>query len=232
MKKIAISQSNYIPWKGYFDMINMVDEFILYDTMQYTKRDWRNRNKIKTTYGSKWLSIPIEVKGKYLQKINEARISEENWGSKHWQSIEQNYKKSQYFHLYKDIFEELYLHHKEEYLSKINYNFIVAINSILGITTPIRFSNEFSLEEGKTEKILAICKACNADIYLSGPAAQDYFDVTLAEKEGIQIEWMDYNNYKEYNQHYPPFEHNVSILDLIFNEGPNAHKYMKSFTIQ
>ena len=79
MKKVAILQSNYIPWKGYFDLINMVDEFILYDDMQYTRRDWRNRNKIKTPQGLQWLTIPVEIKGKFFQKINETKVSEKDW---------------------------------------------------------------------------------------------------------------------------------------------------------
>lgn len=229
MKKVAILQSNYIPWKGYFDMINMVDEFILYDDMQYTKRDWRNRNKIKTPQGLQWLSIPVEVKGKYFQKINETKISEKDWAKKHWQQIQQNYLKAKYFKEYKDIFEELYLTHEEEYLSQINYKFITTINKILGITTKIRWSSEFELIDGQTEKLLGICKECNADIYISGPAAKDYFDEELAKKENIQVKWMDYSEYKEYEQLHLPFEHGVSILDLIFNEGNNATKFMKSF---
>jgi hypothetical protein len=229
MKKVAILQSNYIPWKGYFDLINMVDEFILYDDMQYTKRDWRNRNKIQTLQGLKWLSIPVEVKGKYFQKINETKISEKDWAKKHWQSIKSNYSKAKYFKEYKDIFEELYMACDEEYLSQINYKFIVAICKILGITTKIRWSSEFELIDGQTEKLLGICKDCNADVYISGPAAKDYFDDELAKKENIQVEWMDYSGYKEYAQLFPPFEHGVSILDLIFNEGPHAKEFMKSF---
>ena len=229
MKKIAILQSNYIPWKGYFDLINMVDEFILYDDMQYTKRDWRNRNKIKTPNGLVWLTIPVEVKGKYFQKINETKVSEKDWAKKHWQCIFYNYKKSKYFKEYKDIFEELYLNCNEEYLSQINYKFIVTINKILGIKTKIRWSNEFELIDGQTEKLLSICKQCGADTYLSGPAAKNYFDDELAKKENIKVEWMDYSGYKEYEQQYSPFEQGVSILDLLFNEGINSSKFMKSF---
>lgn len=229
MKKIAILQSNYIPWKGYFDLINMVDEFILYDDMQYTKRDWRNRNKIKTPQGLKWLSIPVEVKGKYFQKINETKISEKDWAKKHWQQIKHTYAKAKYIKEYKDFFEELYMGCDEEYLSQINYKFITTINEILGITTKIRWSSEFELIDGQTEKLLGICKDCNADVYISGPAAKDYFDEDLAKKENIKVEWMDYSGYKEYEQLHPPFEHGVSILDLIFNEGPNVTKFMKSF---
>ena len=229
MKKIAIIQSNYIPWKGYFDFINMVDEFILYDDMQYTKRDWRNRNKIQTEQGLKWLTIPVEVKGKYHQKINETKISDYRWGKKHWVMLKQNYSKSPYFKEYKDIFEELYLNCDEEYLSQINYKFIIVICNILGITTKIRWSSELNLIDGQTERLLGICKDCNADIYLSGPTAKGYFDEKLAKKENIKVEWMIYSGYIEYSQRYEPFEHGVSILDLIFNEGSNAAKFMKSF---
>lgn len=229
MKKIAILQSNYIPWKGYFDLINMVDEFVFYDDVQYTKRDWRNRNKIKTPNGLVWLSIPVEVKGKYFQKINETMVIDKDWAKKHWQSILHNYSKAKYFKNYKDIFEELYLNCNEEYLSQINYKFISTINRIFGINTKLRCSSEFNLIDGQTEKLLGICKDCNADIYLSGPAAKDYFNEDLATKENIKVEWMDYSGYDEYTQLYPPFEHGVSILDLIFNEGENAKKFMKSF---
>ena len=229
MKKIAILQSNYIPWKGYFDLINMVDEFILYDDMQYTKRDWRNRNKIQTPHGLKWLSLPVEVKGKYFQKISETKISDKEWAKKHWQQIKQNYAKAPFFKEYKDLFEDLYLNCSEEYLSQINYKFIVTICNVLGITTKIRWSNEFNLIDGQTEKLLGICKDCGADTYLSGPAAKGYFDEELADKENIVIEWMDYSDYPEYNQLHKPFEHGVTILDLIFNEGLNTTNFMKSF---
>ncbi|NQY95240.1 MAG: WbqC family protein [Campylobacteraceae bacterium] len=229
MKKIAILQSNYIPWKGYFDLINMVDEFILYDDMQYTRRDWRNRNKIKTSSGLKWLSIPVDVKGKYFQKISETKISESDWGKKHWSILKQHYSKTKYFKDYKDVFEDLYLNCDEMYLSQINYKFIKVVCKILGITTKIRWSSEFKLMDGQTEKLLGICKNCDADIYLSGATAKDYFDEELSEKENIKVEWMDYSGYDEYTQLFSPFEHGVSILDLIFNEGTKATKYMKSF---
>ncbi|AEI35790.1 MULTISPECIES: WbqC family protein [Francisella] len=229
MKKLAILQSNYIPWKGYFDLINQVDEFILYDDMQYTRRDWRNRNKIKTLQGLKWLTIPVDVKGKFFQKINETKASDRNWAKNHWLQIKQNYSKAKYFKDYKDVFEELYLNCNKEYLSEINYRFIVAINKILGINTKIRWSSEFDLVDGQTERLLGICKDCKADIYISGPAAKDYFDESLAKKENIQVEWMDYSGYPEYSQLYGDFEHGVTVLDLIFNEGVNATNFMRSF---
>lgn len=229
MKKVAIIQSNYIPWKGYFDIINTVDEFILYDTEQYTRRDWRNRNKIITPNGLLWLTIPVEVKGKYLQRIYETKVSDKDWNKKHWKTIIANYAKARYFKEYKEYFEELYLNCTEVYLSEINFKFINAINQLLGINTKIRWSMEFDLPEGKNQKLIAICKHCNANIYLSGPAAKDYLDENLFKQYGIKVEWMDYSGYPEYPQLFPPFEHAVSIIDLIFNTGPESTKYMKSF---
>ena len=180
MKKVAILQSNYIPWKGYFDLINMVDEFILYDEVQYTKNDWRNRNKIKTPQGIQWLTIPVRQES-LDQKIKDTKISDKKWNIKHWRTISQNYSKSKYFKDYKDIFEELYLKCDEEYLSQINYKFITTINEILEIKTKLRWSSEFELVDGQTEKLLGICKDCNADIYLSGPAAKDYFNEEVSK---------------------------------------------------
>jgi len=224
-KKIAI----YIPWKGYFDIINMVDEFILYDDMQYTKRDWRNRNKIKTKNGVIWLTTPVKVKGRYYQKIKDTVISDPRWKYKHWKSIVFNYSKAKYFKIYKELFEELYLGTDEKFLSKINYRFLKAICQILGIKTKLSWSMDYNLVEGKTEKLISLCKQTGASSYLSGPAAKGYIDEELFNKEEIELEYMDYSGYPEYNQLFPPFDHFVSIIDLILNEGPNATKYMKSF---
>ena len=230
-KKVAIVQSNYIPWKGYFDMINMVDEFILYDDCQFTKRDWRNRNKIKTPNGSQWLTIPVDVKGKYQQKIKDTVVSDPEWPKKHWTGITHNYCKASFFDDFKDQFEELYLGCEEKYLSDINYRFITAINQILGISTKISWSMDYDMSVmGNTEKLIHLGKQVGANTYLSGPAAREYMDVKLFEDEGITVEWMDYNRYPEYNQLYSPFEQKVSIIDLIFNAGENAKNYMKSFS--
>lgn len=229
MKRIAISQSNYIPWKGYFDGINTVDEFILYDDMQYTRRDWRNRNKIKTKDGVKWLTIPVDVKGKYLQKINETKISEPKWGQEHWSTIYHNYTKAPYFNDYKEIFEQLYLGAEEEYLSMVNYNFLKSICGILGITTNFIWSSEFKLLEDRNERLVDICKQRGATDYYSGPSSQSYIDESLFAKENIKIHYFDNSGYPEYHQLYGEFDHALSILDLIFNEGPKATSFMKSF---
>jgi hypothetical protein len=227
-KKIAITQSNYIPWKGYFDLINSVDEFVLYDDAQYTKRDWRNRNLIKTNHGLKWLTIPVRQE-RFVQKIRETRVIDMHWLKKHWASISQNYSKSKHFDRFRNQFEEIYFSLETEFLSDINFRFISEINNILGIETRLSWSRDYELVSGKTERLIAICKQCNANVYLSGPAAKDYFDVELARKAGIEVQWVDYKGYPEYTQLYPPFEHSVSILDLLFNTGSDACHYMKSF---
>jgi hypothetical protein len=228
-KKVAIVQSNYIPWKGYFDLINSVDEFILYDDMQYTRRDWRNRNKIKTKNGLTWLTIPVKVKGKYYQKIQETAISDPKWNRAHWQTVIQNYCRAKYFGEYKEIFENLYLGCQQRQLSQINYHFMTGICKILGISTQISWSMNYKLIEGKTERLVDLCKQAGATEYISGPVAKSYIDEELFRREGIKLRYIDYSEYPEYHQLFPPFEHGVSIIDLIFNEGVNATKFMKSF---
>lgn len=229
MKKIAILQSNYIPWKGYFDIINMVDEFILYDDMQYTRRDWRNRNKIVTPDGLLWLSIPVDSKGKYYQKIKETKVADERWVDTHWRSIQLNYTRAKYFGQYAEQIQNVYEQcRSEEYLSTINYRFLKEICSILGIKTKITWSSDYGLVEGKTERLVGLVKAAGGDYYLSGPAAKDYIEDKLFEQAGIELSWMDYSGYPEYVQLSEKFEHGVSVLDLIFNEGPNSYKFMKS----
>jgi len=209
--------------------MNRVDEFILFDDSQYTRRDWRNRNKIKTPQGPAWITIPVDVKGKYYQTIKDTKISDPQWGRKHWHTIIHHYRKAPHFGTYRDLFEELYLGCKEEYLSLINYRFISAICDLLGIHTKISWSMDYQLMEGRTEKLIGLCKHAGGAEYLSGPLAKDYIDEALFEQEGIALTWMDYSQYTEYPQLHPPFDHFVSILDLILNTGPDATRYMKSF---
>jgi hypothetical protein len=229
VKKIIITQSNYIPWKGYFDGIHLVDEIILYDDMQYTRRDWRNRNQIKTPQGLQWLTIPVEVKGKFFQKINETRISEADWGHKHWLTLKHNYSKSPYWQIYAERLEQIY-HTEFELLSEVNHTFITQINTWLGIETPIRWSSEFSLAEDRNERLIEICKQTGATDYFSGPAAKAYMDLEAFRSAGIAVHWFNYSGYSEYPQLYGDFTHGVSVLDLLFQTGQEATRYLKSFT--
>lgn len=226
--KAAILQSNYIPWKGYFDLMNSADVFIIYDEVQYTKNDWRNRNRIKTANGTIWLTIPVRQHA-LAQRIIDTEVVHNDWRKKHWNSILMSYSKAPFFKQYGPYFEKLYLHSDETFLSKINYQFFTVINDILGIKTELRWSQDLLLAEGKTERLVDLCQKVGATTYISGPAAKDYLDVNLFAEKNIQVSWMDYSGYPEYRQLYPPFEPQVSILDLIFNEGDKAPDFMKSF---
>ncbi|MDR3497831.1 MAG: WbqC family protein [Parvibaculum sp.] len=232
MKKIAIVQSNYIPWKGYFDIIAAVDEFILYDDTQYTRRDWRNRNLIKTPQGEQWLTIPVEVKGRYLQKICETRIGDPSWRQNHWRSLRANYAKAQYFSFYEELFQDLYLGSDEIMLSNSNFAFMTAICKCLGIETAITWSMDYEVDGNKTDRLLALCKAAGATHYLSGPSAREYIDADRFERENIVLEYIDYSGYPEYPQLNGEFLHRVSILDLLFNTGPDAAKFMKNVRVR
>jgi hypothetical protein len=227
MKRVAIIQSNYIPWKGYFDIIARVDEFILLDDVQYTKRDWRNRNRIKTKDGLAWLTIPVHSKGESSALIREMRISEPGWNRKHWETIRRNYAKSACFREYEPILEDLFLGCQGEFLTQVNHWFIEGVCRILGIRTKISFSMDYETVEGKNERLISLCLQAGGTEYLSGPAAQGYMDEAQFAKEGIAVAYMDYSGYPEYRQLYPPFEHGVSIIDLILNEGPDAKRFMK-----
>lgn len=228
-RKVAILQSNYIPWKGYFDLINLADEFILLDEAQYSKGDWRNRNKVKTAHGLLWLTIPVHLKGKGFPRIQDTVVSDPNWNRKHWKTIAQHYARAKYFPRYRELFEELYWSSNQTHLSKINHCFLSAICDILGINTKISWSIDYRLVDGKTERLVDLCKQTGATEYISGPAAKAYINEDLFAQEGVTLRWMDYSGYPEYEQLFPPFEHKVSVIDLIFNEGPDASKYMKSF---
>lgn len=226
-KKIIITQSNYIPWKGYFDGMALASDFVIYDDMQYTKRDWRNRNLIKTAQGLKWLSIPIEVKGKYFQKINETKISDTKWNIDHLNQLKQNYKNARNYKEVIDWIEDLYINCKFDLLTDVNQYFLENIITFLGIKINLLRSENFTLLEDKTERLVKICKDLNATEYFSGPAAKAYMDERKFMDNNIIVTYFDYSDYKHYKQTYEPFEHGVSIIDLIFNEGKNAHNLLK-----
>lgn len=227
MKRVAIVQSNYIPWKGYFDLIRSVDEFILLDEVQFTKRDWRNRNKIKTPAGAVWLTIPVLVKGRYFQKISETEVSDPEWTADHWRSILAHYSKAPFFPMFRETFEQCYLGSHDVLLSAINRRFIETICAVLGIATPIRDSTEYASHGDKTERLVRLCQSAGANVYISGPAARAYMQEELFCEAGIALEYFDYAGYPKYPQFHPPFDHAVSILDLIFQTGPDAPAFLK-----
>lgn len=227
MKKVAILQSNYIPWKGYFDLIASVDEFILYDDMQYTRRDWRNRNQIKTPQGVQWLTVPVLVKGKYHQKIRDTEIDGVDWAAAHWKALEQNYRRAPHFSDIAEWLKPLYLEETFTHLSRMNHHFIEAVCRYLGIQTAITHSWDYTMVDGKTERLADLCVQAGATEYISGPAAKDYVDETVFSNLGIRLTWFDYAGYPEYPQLWGDFSHGVTVLDLLFNCGKDAPRYMR-----
>ena len=229
-KKVGMTQSNYIPWKGYFDYINSVDEFYFYDDVQYTKQDWRNRNMIKSPKGLEWISVPVGKKTRD-RLICEVEISQNGWQKSHWGKISQYYRKAPYFKMYKEFFDDIYLGQEWKNLSDMNQSTIQKISQeILGITTKFGGdSRAYNLSGSKEDRYIPMLKELGCTTYLSGPSAKSYLTEESMAEHGIKLEWMNYEGYPEYNQLYPPFEHGVSILDLIFNEGPEMKNAMLSF---
>ena len=228
MKRVAAIQSNYIPWRGYLDAIAQVDEFILLDDVQYTKRDWRNRNQIKTVQGPLWLTIPVHVKGRYLQPINEVEVSESSWAERHWTSLVHSYGAA---NCYPDAEKPIHALYEEAStlcrLSDINRLMLDGICRLLGIRTPMVWSSQYECGGIKSERLLSLCEAAGATEYVSGPAARSYLDVTMFNQKGITVSWLDYSDYPEYPQLHPPFESHVSVLDLLFNTARDAPQFMK-----
>jgi hypothetical protein len=226
MRTVAVLQSNYIPWKGYFDLINSVDLFIFYDDVQFTKNDWRARNKIKTPDGLKWIAIPCGFKSNKL--IYEIDLPVSDWQNKHWNLIEENYSKAPYFNLYKKFFENIYLNQKWKNLSELNQFLIKNISfNFLNIKTQFDDSRNYNIQGKGEDRLINLLKKVNTTKYISGPSAKAYISNNKFVSEGIHLEWMNYDNYPEYSQLYPPFEHAVSIIDLLFNTGPNAKNFFK-----
>lgn len=225
MKKVAILQSNYIPWKGYFDLIAAVDDFILYDDMQFTKNDWRNRNLIKTPAGVQWLTVPA---GQDIRRrIRDVSLPDRSWQRKHWTTLQNNYARAPYFKEVADWLAPFYLSEAHDNLSALNRQLIVAICNYLGIRTRIHNSWDFTLAEGRTERLVSLCQQVGANEYLSGPAAKEYMEEALMEAAGIKLTWFDYAGYPPYPQQWGAFTHHVSIVDLLFNCGPEAARYMR-----
>jgi hypothetical protein len=221
-KRVAIVQSNYVPWRGYFDLIASVDEFILLDDVQYTRRDWRNRNRIKTSSGTRWLTIPVEVSGRYTQSIYDTRVADPSWPGRHLDTVRQSYAKAAGFEQLGGFVEELYATAPGPRLTDVNRHFLRRICEWLGITTPLTLSLDYEPRGEKTERLLDLCLKTGASEYVSGPAARDYFDESLFRDRGIAVSWFEYGPYPDYEQVHPPFDPQVSILDLLLCAGDQA----------
>jgi hypothetical protein len=224
LKRVAVLQSNYVPWKGYFDLIASVDEFVFYDDMQYTRRDWRNRNRIKTPTGLQWLTVPVLAKGRFEQSIRDTRIDGDTWVDNHWKALLLNYRRAPAFADTAAWLEPL-LRQPWTHLSVLNRALIEAVCARLGIATRLRCSWDYAVQGGRSERLASICAQAGATVYVSGPSARDYLDAAAFSRRGIAVEWFDYAGYLLYPQLWGAFEPAVSILDLLFNCGADARRY-------
>jgi hypothetical protein len=224
-RTVAVIQSCYVPWKGYFDIIHDVDLFVFYDEVQYTINDWRNRNRIKSPDGVMWLTIP--VRSRFGQAINEVAPSDPRWAIRHWKTLQQNYSRAPFFPRYRGFFESVYKDTHWSSLSELNQHLTIRIaRELLGIRTEFRRSTDFPAEGQRLDRLLGLLKNAGARAYVSGPSARSYIDASRFTEAGIALEYKSYDGYPKYPQLHPPFEHAVSILDLLFHTGPDAPYYI------
>ena len=230
-KTVVITQSNYIPWRGYFDLIRQADAFVIFDTVQYTRHDWRNRNQIKTRTGLQWLTVPI--RSEFGQSIDHTQIAGAGWMDKHIRTIDYAYRAAPAFgEISPWLFALMREAAAKPLLSQCNEHLLVAITRQLGIQTPFCRS-ETLIERGemeameRTDRAVRICEAAGATRYLCGPAAQSYIDTARFEAHGIEFAWMNYDGYREYPQCWGAFEPRVSIVDLLLNCGDQAAAYLE-----
>lgn len=228
--RIGILQSNYIPWRGYFDFINSVDLFIFHDDIQYTKQDWRNRNKIKTDKGLEWLTVPVK-KAPTETPIDRIEIAGEEWRTDHRRKLGQHLGKAPHFKDAIQLWEKAT--RNQTFLSDMNIALITDICFYLGIHTSWVRSRHLGITGVKTERIAQMMRKFGGTTYVSGPAAKCYLDVQGLADMGVEVEWKDYN-YLPYPQQYGDFqfENTVTVLDLIANLGPEAKNHIRSYTTE
>ena len=227
--KIAISQSNYLPWKGYFDLIQSVDEFVFFDEVQFTRRDWRNRNVIRNLNKKNWITVPVKNKGNYKEIISNIEVYNNNWKNSHLDLIKQCYSKSEHFEEIYNFFSGCYSNIDTDKLSEINKSIIIKICNFLNLNTPFVDSKNIDKTKNKisaSERLLEICISRKANIYVSGSAAKNYLDEKLFNKNGVEVNWFDYGNSKVYKQPFKDFYENLSIVDCLMNCGKDKDKFL------
>ena len=226
--RLVVIQSNYIPWRGYFDLLSKADAFVVYDSVQYTKNDWRNRNKLVNSSGASWLTIPVETAGRFGQTIYSATVADGRWAAKHWRTASQMLGRCPYF----DMFEaEWHLEYQKSSskrsLSEINVGFIRLIAHQLGAATEIVLDEEIgNLVGSPTERLVLLSQRLGATSYLTGPAALSYLELDRFRESNVAVDVIDYSLYRAYPQRSSTFEPAVSILDLLANVGPEAMSYL------
>jgi hypothetical protein len=227
-KRISIIQSAYIPWKGFFDLINRCDEHVIFDSVQFSKGHWHNRNRIKTPRGSAWITIPVVSAGRLQQRIQDVTIAKP-WAEQHWHAIEKNYYSAPFFPTLSGIVRQWYeLANLQSRLTAINEIFLRGLVDLLRIDTKITHDEVYAPEGTRQDRVLDICLKAGATTYLSGPSARAYLDEEKFERAGVVVEWMGYSGYPEYRQLWgSSFDHQVSILDLLFNTGLSPRNWSR-----
>lgn len=214
-----VHQPEYLPWLGFFDKLARCDTFVVYDDAQFEHGGYQNRNKIKTTQGWRWLTVPIVHN--HPQLIKDVRISGNQWKKYHIRIIAYNYEKAPFFKDYFPLIESA-LNFNHELLIGLNLHFIKMFAEILGIKATMIRSSEFPYRgEEKNEKLISICKFMGADTYLSGSGGRAYVNESTFYNANIKLQWHSYNH-PCYNQKFGSFQPYMSIIDLLFNVGPQA----------
>jgi len=228
-KTAAILQSNYIPWRGYFDLIRRVDVFVLYDCVQYTKDDWRNRNRIKTPAGSRWLTIPVATSGRFGQTVDQVEVATEAWVERHIATIRDNYDGAAGWEAQGAwLVETLREAARSRRLSQINEWLLRRICDRLGIDSAKIVRSERIIPSAelmpreRTSRLVDLCRALEVTEYFSGPAARAYLDESRFGAAGLALTWMAYPDYPVYPQRFGAFEPRLSIIDLLLNV-PDGH---------
>lgn len=215
---ISIHQPAYLPWLGYFHKIALSDVFVFFETTQFEKNSFINRNKIKTSNGPIWLTVPVKLENHLEKKINKIPLANKIWQDNHWKSIEYNYKKSKYWDVYSSQLRELY---QKEYLNiaDLCYDQLVLIMNWLQIKTKIiRSADLRNYESKKQQVVLDICLDLKADLYISGKLGKNYLEEKKFEERGIKVFFQDYQH-PQYQQLWGIFTPYLGIIDLLFNEG-------------
>jgi len=225
----VILQPSYLPWRGYFHLMQRADVFVHYDDVQYTRQDWRSRNRIRVPGGSEWLTIPVETAGFLTNRllIKDARVNwGRQWNRSHRDKIVRSYARTPHFKRYLPVIDEI-LSAREELLVAYTIPLVERLAAALGIVST-RFvrSSELGIEvDDPTERLVRICAHLGADRYLSGPSAKDYLDESRFTRAGIELEYMEYR-YPAYQQIDDVYEPAVSVIDLLFMTGEQAPDYI------
>jgi hypothetical protein len=227
MTRVAIMQPTYLPWSGYFGLMQSVDVFVLLDSVQFARRSWQQRNQIKTANGAQWLSVPVQSKGKRDQLIREVELDKSSgFAATHRRSIEMSYAKTPHFKQYADTLLTL-LDNSSPLLADLTIGLILHLKAQLGITTRVLRSSELDGSGAKADLLASLCKQIGATAYVSPPGSKDYLDESDAfEQIGVPVQYYEFKH-PEYPQPFGEFLPYMSIIDMLFNCGERSPELIR-----